>query len=64
MERVGLEKGQKFKYLFDFGDEWLFQCKVLRVLEEETTGAEVIRSVGDSPQQYPMYDEEDGWDGL
>lgn len=63
MERVGLQKGQKFKYLFDFGDEWLFQCKVLRVLEEETTGAEIIKSKGESPQQYPEYDDEDDWDG-
>ena len=40
------------------GDEWRFQCKVLRELEEQTDIPGVIRRVGESPEQYPEIDEE------
>lgn len=59
LERLGLSKGDQFKYLFDFGDEWRFQCKVLRELEEQTDIPCVIRSVGESPNQYPEWEDED-----
>ena len=52
-----MAKGQKFKYVFDFGDEWEFQCKVLRELEEDAKTPLVIRSVGESPEQYPEWEE-------
>jgi len=55
---IGLEKGMQFKYLFDFGDCWLFQCKVLRVIEEETTEPFVVKSKGEAPEQYPDYDDD------
>ena len=48
-----MEKGKRFKYIFDFGDEWTFQCKVLRVQEGGMQGAKVIKAVGDAPEQYP-----------
>ena len=51
--RLGLEKGDKFKYLFDFGDEWRFQCRVMQELEEKTKSFRVIKAVGDPPAQYP-----------
>ena len=50
--QFGLQKGSKFKYLFDFGDEWLFQCKVNKVLDEHSDKAKVIKIVGDAPEQY------------
>lgn len=53
LKQLKLEKGDKFKYLFDFGDEWVFQCKVLRELDIPTDIPGVIRSVGAAPQQYP-----------
>ncbi len=56
LEKLGLAKGDKFKYLFDFGDEWVFQCKVLQVLGEATSQPVVVRSVGEAPEQYPDYD--------
>jgi len=49
---VGLRPGMSFKYVFDFGDEWAFQLKLLRVLEEPTDIPQVIRSVGEAPSQY------------
>lgn len=62
LDRAGLRKGKQFKFLFDFGDEWLFQCKVLRVLEEDTEEPEIIKSKGEAPKQYPDW-EEDDWEG-
>lgn len=60
LEKLGLVKGSKFKYLFDFGDEWVFQCKVLQILDEATPKPIVVRSVGEAPEQYPEFDED--WD--
>ena len=57
LEKLNLSKGSQFKYLFDFGDEWRFQCKVLRELEDRVDIPCVIRSVGESPEQYPDWDE-------
>lgn len=65
LQKAGLAKGKRFLYLFDFGDEWVFQCKVLREVDEKTDIPCVIRSVGEAPEQYPNYDEdggEDEWD--
>lgn len=53
-----LSKGQQFKFLFDYGDEWRFQCKVLQVLEENTPESQIVRTKGIAPQQYPDYDED------
>lgn len=58
LERLHLSKGDQFKYLFDFVDEWRFQCRVLRELDEETDIPGVIRRVGESPEQFP----ETEWD--
>ncbi len=60
---TGLKKGKKFKFIFDFGDEWTFQCKVLRTGEPVTNrgqldNADIIRSVGEPPEQYRWED----WD--
>ena len=57
LEKLNLSKGSQFKYLFDFGDEWRFQCKVLRELEDTVDIPCVIRSVVESPEQYPDWDE-------
>ena len=54
LKKLRLEAGKKFKYLFDFGDEWIFQCKVLRVLDQGTNIPGIIKSVVESPDQYPV----------
>ena len=51
--------GHKFKFLFDYGDEWIFQCKVLKVLDEATKDTIIVRSIGEPPEQYPDYDEDE-----
>lgn len=48
---VGLRPGMAFKYVFDFGEEWIFQCKVLRMIEEGTKTPQLVRSVGDAPER-------------
>ncbi len=63
LEETGLRTGQKFKYVFDFGDEWTFQCRVLRELNEITKLPRIIRSKGTPPSQYGYWDDEDDdWD--
>ncbi len=56
--------GKKFKYIFDFGDEWTFQCKILRIEPEPAEYPEVIRSKGSAPSQYGYRgdDWDDDWD--
>lgn len=58
LDQAGLCKGKQFKYLFDFGDEWLFQCKVLRVVDGDTELPVVLKAKGDAPEQYPMWEDE------
>ena len=74
LEKLNLAKDNQFKYVFDFGEEWRFQCKILRELEEDTKTPFVVREVGESPEQYPEPDwhgeewdeddEEEGENGL
>lgn len=52
LRQAGLAAESKFLYIFDFGEEWRFQCRVLKVLDEQVEKAEVIRSVGEPPRQY------------
>ncbi len=61
LEQAGAFPGKKFKYVFDFGDDWTFQCRVLKELNEITPHPRVIRSKGEAPEQYPDW-EDDGWD--
>ncbi len=54
-----LPVGSKCTYIFDFGDEWTFTCKVLRQIDEATETPMVIRQKGENPVQYPTYDNDD-----
>ena len=55
----GLKKDSKFLYIFDFGDDWRFSVKVLRVEDGKLKKPELVRAVGDPPPQYPDLDGED-----
>lgn len=57
LEKLGLDIGVKFKYVFDFGDDWQFQCKVLKILDEKTEEPEVVRTKGEPPSQYDYDDD-------
>ncbi|MBQ8092355.1 MAG: hypothetical protein IJ242_02090 [Clostridia bacterium] len=53
---LGLQKGSKMEYVYDFGDWWRFEIKVKKVLAEETDDPIIISSVGENPEQYPSGD--------
>lgn len=62
LKQLNLKKGDAFKFVFDFGADWRFQCKVLREVAEDTPHegddlAILLRRVGDSPNQLERYEE-------
>lgn len=59
LDQAGLVAGKKFKYVFDFGDEWVFQCKVLKCLDEPAATPAVVRAKGEAPPQYGGPDEDE-----
>ena len=58
-----LPKGMNLYYLFDFGDNWLFQVNKTRHKDKESKPGviypRVIEAKGKNPEQYPDYEE---WD--
>lgn len=62
--RIGsltLKAGQKFSYLFDFGDSWWHEIAVEQTNGESEKGRypRIIEKHGDSPPQYPDWDDEE-----
>lgn len=57
----GFEKGQKFAYLFDFGDEHRFEIEVidLGTVQEGKKYPVLLESKGKSPEQYPDWEEDE-----
>lgn len=54
-------EGQKMVFLFDYGDDWLFELEV-RGFGGKAAGAQyprVLTSKGEAPEQYPDNDEDD-----
>ena len=57
--KLGLKTGKKFLFIYDFGDEWMFQMEVLEV--ENKSGnirTEVVESIG-AAEQYPDWEDEE-----
>ncbi len=50
-----LSMGQKFLYIFDFGEERRISCKALRELNEPAEKAEVVHVSGEAPEQNGGY---------
>lgn len=57
---VSLNEKDVFHYLFDFGDDWWHRIKVQKITETNSKKKhiKVINAVGESPPQYPDYDDE------
>jgi len=57
---LALEHGQHLRYWFDFGDDWEHLVEVLAVEDAPERGhfPTVTNRVGDSPAQYPQWDDE------
>ena len=61
LSKFRLSKGDRFLYIFDYGDEWRFQIRVLRVINEPTKRYVMLKSVGHI-SQYGYDDDEDDED--
>lgn len=59
LEDLHLIVEQTFEYLFDFGDMWWHELKVVAIdpIDLEVKLPKVLESHGDSPPQYPPNDE-------
>jgi len=57
---AGLNKKDVFHYLFDFGDDWWHRILVQDIGETKSKKKhmKIIKSVGESPPQYPDYDDD------
>lgn len=53
--------GKKMLFLFDYGDEWRFivELKTIQPAEPRARYPKVVESVGEAPEQYPDWDEEE-----
>lgn len=51
-----LRKGQSFSYLFDFGDMWWFDIKVLGIKEGNVPFPQLTKAVNPAPEQYPVWE--------
>ena len=58
---LGLKEKNKLYYLFDFGDEWWHELTVLKIQSaaEFEKYPKLVKKAGESPDQYPDYEEED-----
>lgn len=56
-----LKPGKKILYLFDYGDEWRFNVILKNVdpIEKPMKSPIILESVGEAPQQYPDFDDEE-----
>lgn len=52
---------KRMLFFYDYGDSWRFITQLVDVQETESknTKQKVIKSVGEAPEQYPDWDEED-----
>ncbi|MFQ6052150.1 MAG: plasmid pRiA4b ORF-3 family protein [Candidatus Hydrothermarchaeota archaeon] len=61
--RIGemeLSVGEQFLYLFDFGDEWDFEVRLVEIKKEypKPSKPKVVESKGEAPEQYPYMEDE------
>jgi len=59
---LGLSKGKKFLYLFDYRDELLHSVTVEEIREKKSDDknlAKIINRIGDAPPQYDYYEDDE-----
>jgi hypothetical protein len=61
LQDFDLSINKKFYYTFDFGDNWDFVITVkdFEATEKPMTKPKLIDEQGESPEQYPSWDEDD-----
>jgi hypothetical protein len=57
MSTLGLVRGQKIAYIFDFGDEWRVTLELREIRDGGETG--ILERNGEPPPQYPDLEDED-----
>ena len=59
-----LKENSKFEYLFDFGDEWLHEITLEKILDifPKKKYPQVTKRTGQSPAQYPDFDDEEEYE--
>ena len=57
--QLDLKEGQKFLYLFDYGDSHEFDVKVVRIDTNAEKGEypKLVAQQGEAPAQYPDYND-------
>lgn len=57
---AGLNEKDIFHYWFDFGDDWWHRIRVEKISEAQAGKKyiNIVKSVGESPPQYPDYDDD------
>ena len=58
LSEFNLNKGYKFLYIYDYGDDWRFHIRVLRVVNDATETPVVLKSVG-KLSQYVYYESDE-----
>lgn len=63
LDKINLCKDQKFSLHYDFGDDWMFTIRVMKIIETERYHKlSVVKEKG-AVEQYPDYEEwEDEWE--
>lgn len=53
--------GKKLRFLFDYGDNWLFAVELLDITtkKENTKYSQILKKVGQAPEQYPQLEEDE-----
>lgn len=62
VDSLGLSEKQKFLFVFDFGEDWQFTCEVKKITDVPEKESYITEVVGEAPEQYPEYNEEDDTD--
>lgn len=59
LKHLDLEIGQSFAYLFDFGDEWVFDVNLIDKKKGigEVSYPRITEKIGEAPRQYIHYPE-------
>jgi len=52
MQDMLLEKGDRFKFVYNPDDPWVFQCKALNITEDQAPKIGTIKDVGEPPIKY------------
>ncbi len=60
ISNFSIEIGQYFEFIYDFGDNWEFECwlEEIKPLDKRIKKPQLLESKGKSPEQYPDYDED------